>query len=148
MFYVNDEPEGNFIYTETINKFVLYCIVLQCKTLYYNCVVLPRIVLHLTVGGPDAELAQAGGGGGRGDGVEQAVVLVAVRGRHAQHVLTHCALLRHVSPVQAVREHRLVVVHVQHLDVQLQQGTGGCGFRTTRRLCKLSSLITVSVISI
>ena len=77
---------------------------------------------YLTIHGAYPELAETGGGGGRGDGVEKTVVLVAVRGRHAQHVLTYSALLGHVGPVQAVREHRLVVVHVQHLDVQLEEG--------------------------
>ena len=31
MFYVNDEPEGKFLYTETIK---LYCIVLHMRNLH------------------------------------------------------------------------------------------------------------------
>ena len=36
MFYVDDEPEGKFLHTETINCIILYCILLYCNHLKYR----------------------------------------------------------------------------------------------------------------
>ena len=40
VFYPNDEPEGNFIYTEAINTFVLYCTAVHGLALQLCCIAL------------------------------------------------------------------------------------------------------------